>query len=261
MRLQKHHVKEFQRDWRRAVWVLCLLPSAFCLLRPAEAASLPSVFRGVVVADSPLGVRVVAVEESSQAFWADLRPEDIIVRVQDTEVRSIDEFAALSSSLKGRALSVTVLVFRNGVPRELTVHLYSYPVLEAWSLSFVPDHDVRFAEPAVGLVYWQRLGRGFEEAGKTGQALDAYLNGLHNVPGDIGTALKVSELLTRLSRMHLAEERVVEGVARLRQAVLVLQRAFEHPLDEEQLAAVRRQLQETLEALRRIAPLAAQTPV
>jgi hypothetical protein len=211
-------------------------------LSPAAlfAAQLPSVFRGVVVADSPLGVRVVGVEELSQAFWADLRPEDIIVRVQETEVRSIDELAALSTSLKGRALSVTLLVFRNGVPRELVLHLYSYPVLRAWGLSFVPDHDVRFADPAVGLAYWQRLGRGFAEAGKTAQALDAYLNGLHNVPGDIGAALTVSALLSRLSRTLLAGGQAAEGVARLRQAVLVLQRLFEHPLDDEQLAAVGR---------------------
>ena len=234
--------------WRLTFFLLSLVS---CLMSQAWVfcAELPSLFRGVVVADSPLGVRVVAVEESSQAFWADLRPEDIIVRVQDAEVRSIDEFAALSTSLRRRALSVTLLVFRNGVPREVTLHLYSYPVLRAWGLSFVPDHDIRFAEPAIGLAYWQRLGRGFEEAGKTAQALDAYLNGLHNVPGDLGTALTVSGLLSRLSRAHFAEGRAAEGAARLRQAVLVLQRLFERPLDDEQLAAVRRQLQETLAAL------------
>ena len=214
------------------------------------AAQRPSIFRGVVIADSPLGVRVVSVEEASQAQLADLRPDDIIVRVRDVDIRSIDEFAVVSSALRGRAVAVPVLIFRNGTPRELTLHLYSYPLLQAWGLQVVPDHEIRFAEARVGLDYWSRLGRGFEEAGKPAEALDAYLNGLHNVPTDTATALQVSRLFIALSRQRLADGSLADGIADLRQALQVLERLFDHPLTGEQLRQVRSQLRETLQGLR-----------
>jgi len=201
------------------------------------------------VADSPLGVRVVSVEDASQAALADLRPDDIIVRVQQAEIRSIDEFAEISTALKGRASSAAVLVFRNGVPHELLLHLYSYPVLRGWGVEFIPDHDVRFAEAATGLAYWRRLGRGFAEAGRFPEALDAYLNGLHNDPADLDTALAASELASRVSQQQLASERLADGLTQLQQALAIQQRLFEHPLTPEQLASVRAQLQQTLRAL------------
>ncbi|MBI2104821.1 MAG: PDZ domain-containing protein [Candidatus Omnitrophica bacterium] len=216
----------------------------------AAMAAQPSVFRGVVVADSPLGVRVISVEEASQAQLADLRPDDILVRVRDADIRSIDEFAVVSGALRGRAVAVPVLVFRNGTPRELTLHLYSYPVLQTWGLEVVPDHDLRFAEPRVGLDYWSRLGRGFEGAGKPAEALEAYLNGLHNVPTDTATALHVSRLFVSLSRQRLADGSLTDGIADLRQALQVLERLFDHPLTDEQLRDVRAQLRETLQGLR-----------
>lgn len=218
----------------------------------AFAGELPSLFRGVVVADSPVGVRVVSLEESSQAYLADLRPEDIVVHIQGREVHSIDEFAALSHELKGRAVRVTVLVFRNGLPRELTLHLYSVPVLREWGVEFVPDHDVRFADPRVGLDYWRRLGRGFEEAGKPTEALDAYLNGLHNVPTDTATALKVMDLFSRASQQHLAGGELADGIASLQQALAMMENLFDEPLTEDQLQAIKRQLEETLRTLRQL---------
>ncbi|OGX40179.1 MAG: hypothetical protein A3C53_07540 [Omnitrophica WOR_2 bacterium RIFCSPHIGHO2_02_FULL_68_15] len=221
----------------------------------AAGAQLPSLFRGVVVADSAAGVRVISVEESSQAHLADLRPEDVIVRVQETELRTIEDFAALSSALKGRAASATVLVFRNGAPRELTLHLYSYPVLRAWGLAFVPQYDVRFAEPPTGLAHWVRLGDGFTRADKPAEAIDAYLNGLHNVPNDAPTALKVSELLVRMSRERLSSGDLAEGTAQLNRALKVMNGLFTHPLSTEGLESVKRQLTESLAALRDARPL------
>lgn len=217
---------------------------------PALAAELPSLFRGVVVANSPLGVRVVSVEESSQASLADLRPEDIIVRIGERELHSIDEFAALSSALKGTATSATMLIFRNGAPREVALHLYSYPVLREWRVEFLPAHDVRFAQPGVGQEYWRRLGRGFEQAGKPGEALNAYLNALHNVPKDGQTAQQASVLFLRVSEARLREGGLTEGIGSLRQAVTMMDRLFNYPLTEEQLTAIRQQLQQTLQALR-----------
>jgi len=217
------------------------------------AAQLPSLFRGVVVADSPLGVRVVSVEATSQAYLADLRPEDLIVRVHDREVHSIDEFAALSQALQGRAVSATVLVFRNGAPREVTVHLYSYPVLREWGIEFLPEHDMRFAQSSVGGDYWVRLGRGFEGAGKDADALQAYLNSLHNVPTDAAIAVKIATLFARIGQQRLREGSLAAGLGSLRQGMLVMQKLFEHPLTEEQLRTIKEQLHETLRAIKQAA--------
>ena len=216
----------------------------------ADAAQKPSLFRGVVVADSPVGVRVVSVEETSQAYLTDLRPDDIIVQVQGQDVRSIDDFAARSQALKGQAVSAAVLVFRNGLPRELRVHLYSVPVLRAWGIEFIPDHDVRFAEAAVGADYWRRLGRGFEEAKKPREALDAYLNALHNVPTDASVALKATGLLAQESRRLLAEQHLPEGLASLQQAVTMMEKLFDAPLTDDQLQLIKRQLEDILASLR-----------
>lgn len=238
----------------------CLVLSVWCLVLPSIfAAQLPSLFRGVVVADSPLGVRVVSVEESSQASLADLRPEDLIVRVRNTDVRSIDEFAAVSTALKGRAISATVVVFRNGAPLALTLHLYSYPVLRGWGVEFLPDHNFRFAEPSVGRDYWFRLGRGFEEAGKPREALDAYLNGLHNVPTDMALGLKAALLFAKAGQEQLKAGSLADGLASLRNGTLMMQGLFDYPLSDEQLALIKEQLQATLKAMKG-ARVARQTP-
>jgi hypothetical protein len=214
------------------------------------AAEQPSLFRGIVVADSPVGVRVVSVEESSQAFRADLRPEDIIVRIDEMEINSIDEFATMSLSLRGKTASTTLLVFRRGAPKEVALHLYSYPVLTTWGVRFIPDYDLRFADPQVGLEYWRRLGRGFEEAGKPADALHAYLNALHHVPDDVPAALRATALLTTLSRTDLSEKRLASGISRLREAIGMLDTLFEYPLRDDELEVVRDQLAGALHTLR-----------
>ena len=238
--------------------VVCGLSSVVCL-----AAQWPSLFRGVVVTDSPIGVRVVSVEPASQAYQADLRPDDIIIRIRDHDVGSIDEFAELSSALKGRFASIPVLVFRQGAPRELTLHVYSYAVLKAWGVEFVPEHDIRFAEPQIGLDYWTRMGRGFETAGKPKEALDAYLNGLHNMPLDATTALKATELWSAISQRQLNEHQLTDGISGLRHTLTMMEHLFDYPLTEAQLASIRQQLKETLQALKRATatPLANQTAV
>jgi len=228
---------------------VALIP-CYALHSPVIAAEFPSLFRGVVVADSPLGVRVVTVDVASQAALADLRPEDLIIRIHGREIRSIDEFAALSGELKGRVVATNLVVFRQGMPRELSVHLYSYPVLRTWGLEFVPDHDVRFAQPDIGLAYWRRLGRGFEEAQRPAEALRAYLNALHNVPNDTATAMHVATLFSQISQQHLREQRLMEGIAALRQAVQIMEHLLAQPLTDEQLLTIQHQLQETLTSLR-----------
>ena len=216
---------------------------------------LPSVFRGIVVTDSPLGVRVVSVEEASQAYLADLRPEDYVVRVDGREIHSIEEFAGLSNAFKGRRRVTTLLIFRSGQPRELRLHLFSYPILNRWGIEFIPDYDLRFAEARTGFDYWTRLGRGFEEARKPEEALNAYLNGLHNVPDDVPTAVKASRLFLQASERRFNERALREGVGSLSQGVTLMERVFSHneSLTDAQLRAIRDQLHRTLEAMKRSA--------
>ena len=214
------------------------------------AKELPSLFRGVVVADAELGVRVVRVEEMSQAYQADLRPEDLIIRIGDVDVHSIDEFSELSTRLKGQTLAAKVVVFRNGEPRELSVHLYSYPLLRTWGVEVVPAFDIRFAKPEIGLAYWTPLGRGFEEAGKLPEALDAYANGLDNVPADLPAAVKTAELFLRVGQAQLRSGRLAEGLGSLRQGMAMLERLFDAPLSDDQLRGLKGRLQEAVTALR-----------
>jgi hypothetical protein len=207
-----------------------------------------------VVADDEVGVTIVSVEEGSQAFQAELRPEDVIVQAHGREIRSIEDFAALSAQLKGQASETTLVLFRHGTPRQVRLHLYSYPLLRAWQIEFIPDHDLRFAQARTGLAYWSRLGRGFEHVGNEAEALNAYLNGLHNDPEDQETALKVIRLHAHVGEARLARGSLAEGLASLQQALTMMERFFEFPLSEPQLAGLRDQLRATVEALRQARP-------
>jgi membrane-associated protease RseP (regulator of RpoE activity) len=218
------------------------------------AEQLPSLFRGVMVADSPVGVRVVSVEENSQAALADLRPEDLIIQINGTPLKTIDDFAVVSQALKRSATKVGVVILRNGQPRELLVHLYSYPVLRRWDLTFVPDHDIRFAEAKAGVAYWMRLARGFETAGRLDQALNATLNALHNDPGNVDVALKASELLGRIAHAKLTARQLGEALIAIREGTILLGKLFEQPLDAAKLQAIKSQLEETLRTLRATTP-------
>ena len=219
------------------------------VLSSAEAAPWPSLFRGVVVAAGALGVRVVSVEDDSQAALCDLRAEDVIVQINGMSIRTIDEFAVLSLGLKGKVFTVPVVVLRNGQPHELTLHLYSLPILTHWELSFLPEHDLRFVDPAAAVSYWSNLGRGFDTARQPERALNAYLNALHNDPLNLDVALAVSELLWRIGRQRLQERRAPESIAALQQATILLTHAFDQPLSDEQLQRVKTQLEQTLAAL------------
>ena len=207
-------------------------------------------FRGVVLANAELGVRVVQVDEASQAYQADLRPEDLIISINNEEVQSIDQFALLSTRLKGETVSAAVHIFRNGEPHELHVHLYSYPILRAWGARLVPDFDIRFAQPALAQEYWSRLGRGYEDANKFPDALSAYGNALHNVPDDLPTALHTATLFLRVGHTQLEAGRLTEGIGSLRQGVLMLEKLFDSTLTDQQLVEVKARLKESVEALR-----------
>lgn len=236
--------------WRVSV-VLCLsLVACLLSLVSAFSAQLPSLFRGVVVADNPLGVRVVSVEEHSQASLVDLRPEDIIVQINDATVRSIDEFASISQTLKGQATKATIRLLRGGQPLELILHLYSLPILRQWNLAFVPEYEFRFADPKAGHEYWARLGRGFEMVGNLEPALNAYLNALHNDPAQMDLALKAAELLWKLAQIRLNAHQLPEALMALQQGTTLLERLFDQPLTESQLEMVKAQLEETVKTLR-----------
>ena len=235
---------------KRVVLFVTTLVACHLSLVAVFAGQLPSVFRGVIVADSPEGVRVISVEEHSQADFADLRPEDIILQVNETPVGTIEEFSRASLDLKGLAFKASVVILRNGEPRDVIFHLYSYPVLRHWDLTFIPEHDVRFADPEVGAQYWMRLGRGFLSARKPEPALNAYLNALHNDPRQLDAALQVAGLLLTLTQTRLQEQRLPEALAAFKQGAVVLEHLFEHPLASDQLAAIKTQLQQTLLVLK-----------
>lgn len=236
-----------------ATWHLLTIVSFTLHLSPfteVSAAQLPSLFRGVMVVNGPLGVRVVSVEETSQAFLSDLRSEDVILQINGTAIHTIDEFAAISQQLKGRAAKATLLVLRNDQLQELTVHLYSVPVLQQWDLSFVPEHDIRFADPTAGVAYWMRLARGFQEAGDLEHALNAVLNALHNDPGRLDVALRAADLLWAIARAQLARGQLSGALAPLDHGTTLLERLMAHSLTVSQLQSVRHQLEETVAALR-----------
>ena len=235
----------------RSIVLICLLSTVDCLFpHVSYAASLPSLFRGIVVADSSAGVRIVSVEEGSQAFLADVRAEDILLRVDDADLHRIDEFAALSLALKGRAVRAQLVILRNGRPRDVELHLYSYPLLRRWNIRFVPDYDFRFVEPAAGRDYWARLGRGFEIARNPEQALEAYGNALQNMPDDVALALKVSELLAEAAHARLERKALASALEALDNHTRLLERLFDEPLTEEQVRVVKSRLQQVLQELR-----------
>jgi len=217
--------------------------------RALHAASWPSLFRGVVVADSALGIRVVSVDEQSLAYRANLRPEDVVVQVNDMAIHSIDEFAVLSQSLKGRATKASLLILRNGQPRTILVHLYSEPILQRWDVAFVPEHDIRFADPKPGVEYWTNLGRGFDTANKLPDAINSYLNALHNDPQNVDVALIVVSRLGQLAREQLAQAKWSDAVTTLSRAMAMLSRMFDGPITVEQRERVKQELQSTLSSL------------
>lgn len=230
--------------------VALLLVTRNSQLETASAGQMPSLFRGVVVADQSPGVRVVSVERESQAHLSDLRPEDIVIQVDDTPIRTIDEFAVMSHALKGRAAQAAVIILRNGEPKTLTLHLYSFPILQQWGLLFVPEHDIRFAEPKAGVAYWTRLGRGFDVAGNLESSLNAHLNALHHDPIQPDVAITASELLWRIARRFITAGKFREAIGALNQGTTLLGRLFDYPLTDAQLQSVKHQLEETVEALR-----------
>ena len=222
------------------------------LLTPSVSAnSLPSLFRGVIIANSPVGVRVVSVEERSQAYVLDLRPEDVVVQINGEAVKTIDDFAVLSQRLKDRSTKAAVLILRNGEPQELLVHLYSVPVLRQWGLSFVPEHDMRFVDPTASAAYWTRLARRERDAKDLERALNAVLNALHHDAANLELAIQASDLLWAIARQRIAAQRFPQAFTSIQHATTLLQHLFHHPLTEAQLEAVRAQLQETLAVLRR----------
>ncbi len=212
----------------------------------------PSLFRGVVASDGEAGVRIVSVDPESQAWLADLRPEDIIVRIGEADVRTIQDFSAISAALKGTTDHAEVVVFRNGAPRRINLHLYSYPVLKAWGVEFIPNFEMRFGDPAAGRDYWTRLARGFNEVGNKEEALNANLNALHNLPGDPQTALAACEGYFDLAQARLAEQAVMPALTYLGAALSMAEHLFEYPLSEDDLVRIKSRLKATLEALRKL---------
>ncbi len=223
----------------------------FCWTGAARAeGNWPSLFRGVVASDGEAGVRIVSVDPESQAWLADLRPEDVIVRIGEADVKTIEDFSTISAALKGTTDHAEVVVFRNGAPRRINLHLYSYPVLKVWGVEFIPNFEMRFGDPSAGRDYWTRLARGFTEVGNKEEALDATLNALHNLPGDPQTALAACEGYFQLAQDRLAEQAIMPALTYLGAALSMAEKLFAYPLSEQELQRIKSQLNATLSSLR-----------
>jgi len=223
---------------------------AGCWASSGFAEGWPSLFRGVMVADSPVGIRVVSVEEGSLAHQADLRPEDVVVQIDGTPIKTIDEFAVMSKALKGRAARADVVVLRNGQPRQLVLQIYSAALLREWDIPFVPDYDLRFIDPNAAVAYWTNLGRGYETAGDLEHALNAHLNALHHVPDSTELALKVSSLWSALAQRQLQNNQMPQALAVIERQMRLMARLFDRQVDDATLAAVKQQLETTVRALK-----------
>ncbi len=76
------------------------------------------------------------------------------------------------------------------------------------------------------------------------------MNALHNVPGDVPSAVAAAEFASRLGQEHLGEGRLAQGIASLHRGVVLMERLFQYELTEAQLRRLRDQLEATVAALR-----------
>lgn len=70
------------------------------------------IFNGITVVDSTLGVRVVAVGPSAER--ANVLVGDIIVSINDTEIRTSDRFAEVMRDIQPDEM-ITLRIRRNGI--------------------------------------------------------------------------------------------------------------------------------------------------
>ena len=122
--------------------------------------------------------------------------------------------------------------------------------LHQWDLAFIPDHELRFAEPTAGRHYWLNLGRGFETADDLDGALQASLNALHNEPDNVEVAMNTADLFWRIAERHLQSRRLPDAMRALGSGTALLHRLFEHPLKPEQLNQIKSRLEESLHLLK-----------
>jgi len=82
----------------------------------------PTAFLGVTVSQTPEGVAITDVTEGGGAARGGIQPGDIIKRIGDTDVSTLEQLGALLRSLKP-GTTTAVQVIRNGATVDLTVQL------------------------------------------------------------------------------------------------------------------------------------------
>ena len=221
---------------------------------------MPSLFRGVVVANAAPGALVVTVDEESTAYAGGLRQGDIILLINGASVASIDDFAAQSRRMTGKTTEATLQITRGGRPVELLVSLFSQRLLEAWGERFVPNLELRFRDPQAGYTYWWSEGQRIARDHRTSLAIEALETALHYQPEHADAALALAEQWNLLAQARLADHRNDQGVAALQHAVNLYQRLLAKGVTAEQLTQVKTQLQQLVGTLKQQSPATVPIP-
>ena len=237
----------------RSFFLLGVMLSSASLVMAAET-KMPSLFRGVVVADATPGARVLSVDEESIAYAGGLRPGDVILLMHGASIASIDDFAAQSQRIGGKTTEVVLKIERAGRPVELLVSLFSPRLLEAWGERFVPNLELRFRDPKAGYTYWWGEGRRLARERRTSLAIEALATALHYQPDRAETALLLAGQWNLLAQSRFAGRRNDQGVAALQHAVNLYQRLLAKGATAEQLQQVKAQLQPLVHTLGRQLP-------
>lgn len=218
---------------------------------------MPSLFRGVVVADAKPGALVVSVDEEAIAYAGGLRPGDVILIINGTPIASIDDFAAQSRRISGKMTEATLKIERAGRSVELLVSLFSQRLLEAWGERFVPNLELRFRDPKAGYAYWWSEAQRLTRERRASLAIEALETALHYQPEHADAVLLLAEQWSQLAQSRFAGRRNDQGVAALQHAVNLYQRLLAQGATTEQLAQVKAQLQQLVTTLGRQLPAAA----
>ncbi len=211
---------------------------------------LPSLFRGVVVADAKPAVVVVTIDEESAAYAGGLRSGDVITTVEGQTIASMEAFARQSQRLAGTVAELKLTVQRAGQSAELLLSLFSARLLEVWGERFVPNLELRFREPSAGYAYWNAEAHRAIRAQRAAPAIEALETALHYQPDHLDTALSLAGQWNLLAQSQFVEHHHAQGIASLQHAINLYQRLLTKGIAQDQLVEVKAQLQRLVDALK-----------
>jgi membrane-associated protease RseP (regulator of RpoE activity) len=229
---------------RYHLWITLAVVSVMLCTGTVAADELPSLFRGVTVGEGQPGVRVVFMKEDAFALAAGIRAGDYLVAIDGAPVDSLDDFAAVSNSLRGQQTDVMVTMVRGGTRVHAEISLLSPVVREAWGIVFIPDYSLRFVEPTAGHHYWSRRARQQLLRREHQEAMRSLLNVLHYAPDAYDEALALGETMVKQGRQLWDVGDTTAALGVMQQAVMFYDQASQKPLSSRQWTRVKRMLQE-----------------